>query len=1346
MAWFKLNDSLNTLKGQISNVSNAVQEVFTEAIIDEDSVAPVVKLEEAVKRIDELTNLNNTQENEILLLRRQILELQQQKNAGSTTGSISTKSNTDQNAPSIEDSWFWDSEPNTASSSSNDHSSKSGSGGDLTIIPLDSQRNEHVEKLQAMINDKDEQLKKAKIENAILNEKISQLSNENREINTNIDELDRQHEATTERLIDMKNQIEQKWLACQKELDAAKVDNNKLSELRKDQEDLKVKYSTVEKSYMNGLEENLVLKNKILELNTELEVIVNKNMELMSSSEEREKEIIDKLGFVDIEKEKYQLVEIESYKQQIDELNIKVRELDDLKVEHQKIVSEFNVNKMKNDEMKEQLAEFSNSIDSTRTTLSERDQEVSQLKRKYEKLESSFNEFQEDALFKEMELGKDKNSLTDELSTLDVKYQSVLKELDNLKSHPKLEDGKYILQEEFDNLKSKASESETKLVEENVLLQKEILDLQSCIKNQNSAANVINIDDVRSLVKKYINYSGVLDANFNSLEELFRTIGDTFTSLNAMGKSLSDMTNELETAYGMTKQMEYEKETIEADLRHYETQVGELIRSNEVLLNEIENLKSGKLDTISEENEDSIIYLERQLEDCSIISQSLEAECEDIRNKLDEVENAKENLEGKLRSLTQELQKEREITKDLTLKLENVDAERSNLLFEINEMKADDSLHKLEETIVDKDKEIEEISRQLKTLNQDHSELIAKLQSLQTQSLEMRGTFENEITELRKVLSEKDSLILKKEQDVGELLSEIRSIKKENEENAGIKSVELAKLSEMESELERIQEAKQIEIQHLQQKLTTSEAANDKLVEELKAYAEKLASAKEHNEINQNIDAISRENESLRGAVDNFSKEKNDLIALITAKHNENVQYHTEIQRLNQMLTIEVEKHRECVNCAELTKQLTDLNTNKQNVDKLNDQVAFLKEKSDILTKNLLTEQMNQKLLQQERLELIEQKNSLTKDLERLRQHLLDVEEAHVMETVELQQIINETKSKMSILEEEVKKSSNAYTSASIRANQQTETLQMQYQLLTQQRDELLAKLSAAEDKESKNEAALINLQCALEQFQNNKERDVESVTYRLRKDLENEQQKQLELTNEIKSLHDQLLESKNGLLAASRITDQLESCQVANATLKTELRDCNDKMALMEKKLVESESCHADKIEKGLLKNLLIGYIVATNQNDKLQILKLISSVLNFNQTETDKVGLNKTHTSWLNSLLAGSSGGANDNENYNKEGLAQAFVKFLEKESQPKTDASNSMSLLNIVQKPLAKSTSTEVPSVAVSSLQQPNQMSTTTTPAAIQPILLTDSIIQNFAPPRNSSSILKDILNDS
>lgn len=85
-------------------------------------------------------------------------------------------------------------------------------------------------------------------------------------------------------------------------------------------------------------------------------------------------------------------------------------------------------------------------------------------------------------------------------------------------------------------------------------------------------------------------------------------------------------------------------------------------------------------------------------------------------------------------------------------------------------------------------------------------------------------------------------------------------------------------------------------------------------------------------------------------------------------------------------------------------------------------------------------------------------------------------------------------------------------------------------------------------------------------------------------------------------------------------------------------MRKAQDKLHSTEGKLHETESNQADRVDKGLLKNLLIGYIMAPN-NDKQQILKLISSVLDFNQLETDKVGLNRTHTGWLTSILHGTN-----------------------------------------------------------------------------------------------------------
>lgn len=106
---------------------------------------------------------------------------------------------------------------------------------------------------------------------------------------------------------------------------------------------------------------------------------------------------------------------------------------------------------------------------------------------------------------------------------------------------------------------------------------------------------------------------------------------------------------------------------------------------------------------------------------------------------------------------------------------------------------------------------------------------------------------------------------------------------------------------------------------------------------------------------------------------------------------------------------------------------------------------------------------------------------------------------------------------------------------------------------------------------------------------------------------------------------------------------------------------------------------------------------------------------------------------------------------DEYNKEGLAQAFVKFLEKESQPRPASgqqSQSPTLLNIT---------SQTRSSPVNPLHQIPVITSTsgssTMPEAVaaiqpvQPILLSEGLLmQNFAPTRNSSSILKDILNDS
>lgn len=81
MSWFNINvnESLNTLKGQISNVSNVVHDVFTEGVLDEAAPATsdvdksnvtcddeiLIGLEEANKKIDELNSSCEAKDNEV---------------------------------------------------------------------------------------------------------------------------------------------------------------------------------------------------------------------------------------------------------------------------------------------------------------------------------------------------------------------------------------------------------------------------------------------------------------------------------------------------------------------------------------------------------------------------------------------------------------------------------------------------------------------------------------------------------------------------------------------------------------------------------------------------------------------------------------------------------------------------------------------------------------------------------------------------------------------------------------------------------------------------------------------------------------------------------------------------------------------------------------------------------------------------------------------------------------------------------------------------------------------------------------------------------------------------------
>uniref|UniRef100_A0A182QV11 GRIP domain-containing protein n=1 Tax=Anopheles farauti TaxID=69004 RepID=A0A182QV11_9DIPT len=1118
----------------------------------------------------------------------------------------------------LEDSWFWDPENNissTSSSSKKDDSESPSSGPtDLTTIPLEAPASESeiIERLHRQLNEKLQQLKKQQLENALLNEKLTQVSSENRELNENIDELDRQHEVVLENLVASKRDLQAQCGRLEAELKANSCASQ--AELQA----LQARFDRLEQTHAQTCQDNEKLRAEAEKLTAELERIVCENVEAVAALENQ----LD-------EKRREQAASQELYRA----LQAEADELRQRNVEE----AEFVVAVPAQEAKELQTASLQTELDELKQTLEEVRSERDNLQKLTVELDRS-----EQIGQLEREIGELQNELRSVIIDNSVQLEAKEKEYDGKLS---------VLRQENQALR------------------------ETTVPNETSP----NPEPDARLAEVIRRFFDLELSQPDLLAERLQQSRDLDAKLSALERKLIDAGKEINFLKQENSRIQHDKDTLTADLMQYEKECASLMKNNDRLLEELESVKCNKLETINENAEDSIVVLEKQLEDSHRLSRTLEEEYREAHRKLEEVLEEKEELLMRVSALEGTESEGKLRVRELERSLQEVRTERNQLAAQLDELRAAGGAEAEQLRT-----ELTSVQGQLATINEDHASLVHKLQQLQQTSSENVRSWEAKLEEMRAELASKESDL--------QQARESCAATEEREERA---------------------------------------AENERYRAELEKQREELAS---------------------------LTQQKDNLVQLVTTKHNESVQYHAEIQRLNQLLQDESERAvPPCPDCPALREKLKEQ-------ERLTDQIQFLREKSDILTANLMTEQNNQRMALQQKQELIEQRDGLQRDLERLRQHLLEIEEAHTQETVELQRRYDDTRHQLATLELEVKQSTNALTSASIRANQQVETLQTQYQLLVQQRDELNARLSAAADLDHRNQAALTNLQCALEQFQMNRERDIELATAGIRTELDNARAREDGLKDALKQVQQQLADAKTGLLAAARISDQLEISQVTVASLKAELAKRDERYAALEQQLQETEASQADKVEKTLVKNLIIGYAVAPNASDKQQIMKLISSVLTMDQAECTKVGLHHRvghggTGGWLNSILGSGGGGGGEaaTGNYNKESLTEAFVKFLEKESAPRATASSS--LLNIVTSPAA-GTTTGSTNVSAADPQNPPSVATSgsnlvtappTPPAPVQPILVPEAMMMmqqapGFAPPRSSSSILKDILSDS
>ncbi|XP_014610755.1 PREDICTED: thyroid receptor-interacting protein 11-like isoform X2 [Polistes canadensis] len=647
-----------------------------------------------------------------------------------------------------------------------------------------------------------------------------------------------------------------------------------------------------------------------------------------------------------------------------------------------------------------------------------------------------------------------------------------------------------------------------------------------------------------------------------------------------------------------------------------------------------------------------------------------------------------------------------------------------------------------------KEKEIAE--KELNLMRSQLMETETELNNLRSKKKEDH----DEIEVLRRTITDLNDQIRLSEEKYKHLESETKENSFEKEKQKFVDSLE--EKSRENEELKDINNKLTTEIAEMKNQLESITESNKENVSMAKETIESLSNL--IKEKDNEIESLKMNNEA--NAVDSndfltLKNERDELVRLVQIKHNESIQYHGEIQRLTQLLNEQVsqarnlsieqnkmanllnDKDKELAEARnELKIQLERLE-NIQNVDDKGEicripghltqlqEMDILNDKCNALEAALIQEQSNNRMLQNQYDESQSKLMNSAKEIDRLRTHLITIENSYTEETLRVEDMRKELEIKLLQTEEKLKNSSTVYTSASVRANQEIETLQQQMLLIVQQRDDIQNKLSMAEDKVLSQTAALTNLQIVLEQFQREKERDIKRVTEKLQMQLRESHEKQDELLNEISCLKEQLVEAQEYLLAASRLSEQLDKKTERIDQLNREVERLMELENTAERRIEEATQSGVGKVDKNLIKNLLLGYL-SSSAADKSSVLRVIATVLDFTENDRDKAGINNVvaNNSWF-SRFGGTGTPTKDQE----ASLSAAFVRFLESESKPKP----------------------QLPALPISSSSSPRpthsrQHSTSSNHSTLLLSNVTLPTFPDFVPARNTGSILKEVLKDS
>ncbi|XP_074604266.1 thyroid receptor-interacting protein 11-like [Brevipalpus obovatus] len=310
-----------------------------------------------------------------------------------------------------------------------------------------------------------------------------------------------------------------------------------------------------------------------------------------------------------------------------------------------------------------------------------------------------------------------------------------------------------------------------------------------------------------------------------------------------------------------------------------------------------------------------------------------------------------------------------------------------------------------------------------------------------------------------------------------------------------------------------------------------------------------------------------------------------------------------------------------------------------------------------------------------------EESESLKSELKRLKDHLITVEEEYT------QEILAAEKREANIREElEAARQIETQLRSELASISQSSKWQEKLAAVIVERDKALEDLSKLDDRSNRLTASVTNLQLVVEQMQKENEKKLAQLSNQHAAALEAERSLQSNLRRELELYEAKYQETSQALQAASRLTERIDKKESIIDGMKQEISKRENRIAQLEKEISDLKSSYEGKVDKQIIKNLVLGYF-GTPLDKKHEVERLLARILDFNQEEMSRAGLSiarnsstaRLSTSSLHSphkpITSSSPGGSGDSFNTS---LSKMFVEFLENESSPKPNNDQNQSSL--------------------------------------------------------------------